>query len=147
MWLSLGAVSSWVNKNLQNSLLLWKEITQCYYTRQWGHFRWFSHNQNSKFDHMSYETKLNRHELTSPAGFTRSLQSSTSTFSQTSKEKMNGTGQQSRKCHLESNFQVCQNPPKLHKPACVMWKDVPVLFFSLQAGRKDLNWHTGLKFY
>ena len=44
--------------------------------------------------------------------------------------QLNGSGQKSRKkCHFEWNFQVCQNPPKLHKPTCVMWKDVPVLFF------------------
>ena len=30
--------------------------------------------------------------------------------------------------HFEWNFQVCQNPAKLRKPTCVMWKDVPVLF-------------------
>ena len=36
--------------------------------------------------------------------------------------------------HLVSNFQVCQNPPKLRKPTCVMWKNVPVLFFPYKQG-------------
>ena len=31
--------------------------------------------------------------------------------------------------HFDWNFQVCQNPPKLREPTCVIWKDVPVLFF------------------
>ena len=43
--------------------------------------------------------------------------------------KLNGSGQQSCKCHFDWNYQVCQNPPKLRKPTCVIWKDVPVLFF------------------
>ena len=51
----------------------------------------------------------------------------------------NGSGQEQHKWDLVSNFQVCQNPPKLRKLACVMWKDAPVLVFSLQAGRKDLT--------
>ena len=38
-------------------------------------------------------------------------------------------------------FQVCQNPPKLRKPTCDMWKDVPVLFFPYKQGEK--TWHTG----
>ena len=40
--------------------------------------------------------------------------------------------------HFDWNCQVCQNPPKLCKPTCVIWIDVPVLFF-LKAGRKDLT--------
>ena len=43
-------------------------------------------------------------------------------------KEMNGSGQQSRKCHFVLNFQVCQNPPRLYKLICVMWKDVPVCF-------------------
>ena len=53
--------------------------------------------------------------------------------------QMNGSREQSRKCHFEWNFQVCQNPPKLRKPTCVTWKEDPVLFFSLKAGRKGLK--------
>ena len=41
--------------------------------------------------------------------------------------QLNGSGQEPR--HFDWNFQVCQNPPKLRKPTCVMWKDVPVLSF------------------
>ena len=43
--------------------------------------------------------------------------------------QLNGSGRQSRNCHLDWNFQVCQNSPKLRKPTCGIWKDVPVLFF------------------
>ena len=43
--------------------------------------------------------------------------------------ELNGFGQEPRNHHFDWNFQVCQNPPKLRKPTCVMWKDVPVLFF------------------
>ena len=35
--------------------------------------------------------------------------------------------QQSRA--ISSEIVKCQNPPKLRKLTCVMWKDVPVLFF------------------
>ena len=44
----------------------------------------------------------------------------------------------------------CQNPPKLRKPTCVMWKDIPVLFFP-KSREKRLDsskvlsphpWHT-----
>ena len=45
-------------------------------------------------------------------------------------EQLNaGSGQQPRNRHFKWNFQVCQNPAKLRKPTCVMWQDVPVLFF------------------
>ena len=38
-------------------------------------------------------------------------------------------------------MQVCQNPSKLRNPTCVMWKDVPVLFFQ----EREKTWDTGLK--
>ena len=60
-------------------------------------------------------------------------------------ENLNGSGRESRNQHLVSNFQVCQNPPKLRKPACAMWKDVHVLFFPYKQGEK--TWHTGLKLH
>ena len=58
--------------------------------------------------------------------------------------ELNGSGQESCKHHFDWNFQVCQNPPKLRKPTCVMWKDVPVVF-SQEPLRKDLtNRHKSL---
>ena len=56
--------------------------------------------------------------------------------------KLNGSGQESCNRHFDWNFQVCQNPHKLCKPTCVMWKDVPVLFFP----KSRKTWQTGLKF-
>ena len=50
--------------------------------------------------------------------------------------QLNGSGQQSRKCHFNWKFQVCQNPPKLCKPTCVMWKDVAVLFSPKTAEKR-----------
>ena len=53
--------------------------------------------------------------------------------------QLNGSSQQLHKWDLVSNFQACQNPLKRHKLTHLMWIDFPVLFFSLQAGRKDLT--------
>ena len=53
--------------------------------------------------------------------------------------ELNGSGQEPRNRHFDWNFQVCQNPPKLREPTCVMWKYVPVLLFFLKAGGKDLT--------
>ena len=53
-------------------------------------------------------------------------------------------GNSSVQVRFVSNFQVCQNPPKLGADP-VLWENMFLCCFSLQAGRKDL--HTGLKFH
>ena len=58
-----------------------------------------------------------------------------------SQKQLNGSGQE-RNRHFDWNFQVCQNPPKLREPTCMIWKDVPVLFFP----KSRKTWQTGLKF-
>ena len=53
--------------------------------------------------------------------------------------KLNGSRQESRNRHFNWNFEVCQNPPKLCEPTCVIWKDVPLPFLKLKSRKKRLD--------
>ena len=58
----------------------------------------------------------------------------------TSLIRLNGSGQEPRNHHFDWNLRVnCQNPPKLREPTCVIWKDVPVLFFFPKSRKKRLD--------
>ena len=52
-------------------------------------------------------------------------------------KEMSGSGQQSRKCHFVLNFQVCQNPLRLRKLICVMWKNFEIFNECLTSWRAN----------
>ena len=52
-------------------------------------------------------------------------------------KEMSGSGQQSHKCHFVLNFQVGQNPPRLCKLICVMWKNFEIFIECLTSWRAN----------